>query len=126
MTVLTLKLSSEAYRRLQEQAAHLGKSPQAVAQEWLAERAERLTAVHESLARSSAIYMVDAPPAEPEDDRERAYQALRAAGLLTDLDPNLRRLADPMVHLESVRAALGRAGGKSLSEIVLEQRGLEK
>ena len=126
MTVLTLKLSPEAYRRLQEAAARLGKSPQAVAQEWLAERAEQLTTVHEGLARSSAIYMVDVPPVEPEDDRERAYQALRAAGLLTDLDPNLRRLADPMVHLESVRAALARAGGKTLSEIVLEQRGLEE
>lgn len=149
MTVLTLELSPDAYRRLHEEAARLGKSPQVVAQEWLAERMAQLSAIQygvqvsgelagrpgmeaappdKGLALeqySTAIPVVDAPPARPESDRERACQALCAAGLLTDLGPNLRRLANPMVRLESVRAALGRAGGKTLSEIVLEQRGLE-
>jgi len=104
MNVLTLRLPPQVYRRLREEAARLGKSPQVVAEEWLAER-------------------LTPPAAAPDSDRERARQALRAAGLLSELGPNLRRLADPTMHLESVRAALGRAGGKTLSEIVLEQRG---
>jgi len=61
--------------------------------------------------------------AKPDSDREKARQSLYAAGLLTELGPNLRGLADPTVRLENVRAALGRAGGKTRSEIVLEQRG---
>ena len=63
------------------------------------------------------------PSATPDSDRERARQVLRAAGLLTELGPNLRKLADSTVRLEDVQAALARAGGKTLSEIVLEQRG---
>jgi hypothetical protein len=63
------------------------------------------------------------PNTTPDNDRERAHQALRTAGLLTEPGPNLRKLADPMVRLEDVEAALARAGGKTLSEIVLEQRG---
>ena len=63
------------------------------------------------------------PSARPASERERARQVLRAAGLLTELGPNLRRLADSTVRLEDVQAALARAGGKTLSEIVLEQRG---
>mgnify|MGYP001141604300 CR=1 FL=1 len=104
MTVLNLKLPPEVYRRLHEEADRLGKPPQVVAEEWLAERL--------------------APPATaPSSDREKAHQALRAAGLLTELGPKLRRLANPTVGMEEVSAALGRAGGKTLSEIVLEQRG---
>ena len=61
--------------------------------------------------------------AKPDSERERARQVLRAAGLLTELGPNLRKLADSTVRLEDVQAALARVGGKTLSEIVLEQRG---
>ena len=105
MVALNLKLPPHVYRRLREEAARLGKSPQVVAQEWIVERPTP-------------------SPAAVSSDRERARQALRAAGLLTELGPNLRRLADPTVRLEDVRTALNRAGGgKSLSEIILEQRG---
>jgi hypothetical protein len=104
MAALTLKLPPHVYRRLREEAARLGKPPQVVAQEWLIER-------------------LTPPITAPSSDRERARQALRAAGLLTELGPNLRRLADPTVCLEDVRAALDRAGGKTLSEVILEQRG---
>jgi hypothetical protein len=98
MMVLTLELPAEAYRQLREEAARLGKSPQVVAEEWLV---KQLTL----------------------SDRERARQALQAAGLLTELGPNLRKLADPTIRLEDVGAALAQAKGKTLSEIVLEQRG---
>ena len=50
-------------------------------------------------------------------------QALRAAGLLVELSPTLRARIDPTVRQEDVEASLARAGGKPLSEIVLEQRG---
>jgi len=130
MTVLTLKLSPEAYRRLHEEAARLGKSPQIMAQEWLAERAAQLSAIHYGVQVSGELASrpgIEAAPPDKglalEQPSERARQALRAAGLLTDLGPNLRRLADPAVRLEDVNAALARAGGKPLSEIVLEQRG---
>ena len=101
---LTLELAPEMYRRLREEAEQLGETPQAVARQWLAER----LAAHAPTAAS---------------DRERARQALAEAGLLTELGPNLHRLADSSVRLERVVAALSRAGGKPLSEIVLEQRG---
>lgn len=104
MTASNLKLPPQVYRRLHEEADRLGKPPQVVAQEWLIER-------------------LTPSPAAVSSDRERARQALRAAGLLTELGPNLHRLADPTVRLEDVRTALNRAGGKSLSEIILEQRG---
>jgi hypothetical protein len=97
MTTLTMELPPEIYHRLREEAERLGKPPQVVAQEWLV---ERLTG-----------------------DRGKARQALQSAGLLTELSPHLSELADSTVRLEDVRAALARAGGKPLSEIVLEQRG---
>ncbi|MBN1933482.1 MAG: hypothetical protein JW934_02390 [Anaerolineae bacterium] len=104
MTVLTVQLSSDAYRRLREEAIRLGKSPQDVASEWLVEKL--------SLAAAA-----------PAGERGLARQALREAGLLTELGPHLRERADAVVCLDDVSAALGRAGGKSLSEVVLEQRG---
>ena len=104
MTTLTLELPPEAYRRLHEEAHRQGKSPQLVAQEWLIERLSPLN------------------PA-PDSTREQVRRALRAAGLLVGLSPDLRRRADPTVQPEDVEASLARAGGKPLSEIVLEQRG---
>jgi len=107
MTALNLKLPPQVYRRFCEEAARLGKSPQVVTQEWIVER-------------------LTPSPAGVSTDRERARQALRAAGLLTELGPNLRRLADPTVRLGEIRVALDRSGGKTLSEIVLEQWGLKE
>jgi predicted transcriptional regulator len=104
MTTLTVELPPEAYRRLHEEAHRQGKSPQLVAQEWLIERLSPLN------------------PA-PDSTREQVRRALRAAGLLVVLSPDLRQRADPTVQPEDVEASLARAGGKPLSEIVLEQRG---
>ncbi len=104
MTELTLELPPDAYRRLNEAASRLGKQPKTVAEEWLVER----------LTQSNAT---------PDNDRERARKALHDAGLLTQIGPNLRELADPTIPLEEVNAFLDPAGGKTLSEIILEQRG---
>lgn len=104
MTTLTLELPPEVYRRLHEEADRLGKPPQIIVQEWLVER-------------------LTSPAPTPGSDREKAQQALRAAGLLVNPSPDLRVRVGPTVHLEDVEAALARAGGKPLSKIVLEQRG---
>lgn len=104
MTTLTLELAPTIYQRLREEADRLGKPAQVVAQELLTERLAILAVA-------------------PDNERERVRQVLQKAGLLTELDPELRKLADPTVSLEEVRAALDRVKGPSLSEIVLEQRG---
>jgi plasmid stability protein len=102
MSQLTINLPQEIFERLREQATHAGKPIELLASEWLAERL---------------------PPAKL-SERERAREVLRAAGLLTELGPELkRRAAESTASLEDVSAALSRAGGKPLSEIVIEQRG---
>jgi len=99
-----LELSPETYGRLRDEASRLGTSLPAIAHDWLIER----------LAVS---------PAPSLDERARVRQALSMAGLLTELGPELRVRADPTISLEEVQAALSRAGGKPLSEIIIEQRG---
>jgi hypothetical protein len=101
---LTLELSPDLYRRLHWEASHAGKPASVMAQEWLAER-------------------LAAAPSPAFDERERVTQVLRAAGMLAELGPELSARADPTISLEEVRASLDRAGGKPLSEIILEQRG---
>jgi predicted DNA-binding antitoxin AbrB/MazE fold protein len=48
---------------------------------------------------------------------------LQSAGRLRELSDHLGQRILPGVALEEVRDALGRAAGKPLSEIVIEQRG---
>ena len=103
MTVITLDLPIDVYQRLRDAAGRTGKSVEAVAQELLIERLEA--------------------PA-PVSERERATEILRAAGLLAELGPEEKmRAARSTATLEEVQAALAKGGGKSLSEIVIEQRG---
>lgn len=107
MTTLTLELPPELYERLRAEADRLGKPAPVVARELLAER-------------------LPSPPAPP-DERERTRAVLRAAGLLAEPSPEMRRLAaESTMTLEEVSAALDRAGGQPLSEIILEQRGPKK
>ena len=103
MADLRLELPPSEYKRLQKEAARLGKSPQGLAQEWLTERLNQLN--------SSSL-----------NEKEKAKKALRAAGLLTELSPGLQKLADPSIPLQEVREALSRPGDTSLSQIVIEQR----
>ena len=57
-------------------------------------------------------------------ERERAITVLRVAGLLTELTPEEKeRAKHATMTLEEVRAALDRAGGKPLSEVIIEMRG---
>ncbi len=103
METLTLELSPELYQKLKEEAGRTGQSAETLVAQWVAERLSPL-----------------AVPSE----RERAIAVLRDAGLLTELGPELKRLArESSATLEEVSAALSRPGSKPLSEIILEQRG---
>jgi hypothetical protein len=105
MTELVLELTPNLYERLEAQAKQVGKSAQAVAQEWLVER-------------------LAWPPPAPRGERERAVEALRTARLLTELSPaEKQRAARNTATLEEIRAALDKAGGKPLSALILEMRG---
>lgn len=56
--------------------------------------------------------------------RERAIEVLRQSGMLTELTPEEKeRAKQATMTLEEVRAALDRAGGKPLSEVIIEMRG---
>jgi hypothetical protein len=73
-----------------------------------------------------AVLVVDEAPAAARavSERERATEALRAAGLLAEPSPAMQRLAaESTLTLDEARAILDRAGGKPLSEIILEMRG---
>ncbi|HEX5505652.1 MAG TPA: hypothetical protein VFW96_23745 [Thermomicrobiales bacterium] len=103
MTALTLDLPADLYERLRAEAARQGRPPEAVARAWLAERL---------------------PAPGPAASRERSVAAMRAAGLLAEPRAAMRaRAAGATMTLAEVSAALDRAGGKPLSELVLEQRG---
>jgi hypothetical protein len=100
MTTLTIDLPPEVYAWLRAEAERQGKRPEGIARELLTER-----------------YV---PPA----DRERSIAAMRAAGLLVEPSPAMiARASRATMTLEEVSAALDQAGGKPLSEIILEQRG---
>jgi predicted transcriptional regulator len=102
MATLTIDLSTDLYDRLRAEAERSGQPPEDIAREWLAER-------------------LSAPATS---DRENVREALRAAGLLAELGPEMKkRAARSTATLAEVSALLDRAGGRPLSEIVLEQRG---
>lgn len=109
MTTVIVDLPPDIYAHLQRQATRQGKPVEVLAQEWLAERSSQLA---------------QGEPPAPADERERAIAALRDAGLLTALSPEEKaRAAQSTLTLEDAQAILDRAGGKPLSDIILEMRG---
>ncbi len=107
MTALILDLDPQVYEQIRKEAERTGQPVEAVAEAWLTERAVP--------ARS---------PSAAAGERERTIQILRDAGLVAAPTPDmLARAAQATATLEEVQAAFARAGGKPLSEIVLEQRG---
>ncbi len=110
MTTLTINLPADVYERLRAVASQQGKPVAEIAQTWLAEH--------------SAHTRTDLPPPAPPGERERLTEVLRAAGLLTELSPEEKaRAAQSDLTLDEARAILDRAGGKPLSEIIIEMRG---
>lgn len=105
MTNILVELDSSEYERLMAEAVRLGKAPDILIQEWVSER-----------LKESQF--------NPIDNKEQTIQALRAAGLLAEISPGLRNLADLSISLEEVQNALSRdKNSKSLSQIVIEGRG---
>lgn len=103
MTVVQVELPQDSYQRLREIAARSGRRVEEVAQELLIEQL---------------------PPPAPSDERKHATDVLRAAGLLAELAPaEKERAAHASATLPEVQAALAKGSGKTLSEIVIEQRG---
>ncbi|MBI3942512.1 MAG: hypothetical protein HY326_05815 [Chloroflexi bacterium] len=100
---IEIELPPEIYQRLADEANRAGKPVETIAQEMLIERLLRPAIANE---------------------RERATEILRAAGLLAELSPEEKeRAARSTATLEEVQAAFAATAGKSLSEIVIEQRG---
>lgn len=101
MTTLTVDLPADVYQRLQDKATRAGRPIEALAEELLTEQVT-----------------------PPKSERERAREVLRAAGLLAEPSAAMKaRAAQATMSLAEVQAALDRAGGKPLSEIIIEQRG---
>jgi len=110
MTTLTIELPTDVYTRLSAVATQQGTPIETLAQQWLTER--------------SAQARTDLPPPAPPGERERVLAVLRATGLLAESGPELKaRAARSKLTLEQAQAILNRAGGKPLSEIILEMRG---
>lgn len=106
MTTLTLELPPPIYERLRYEAEQQGASVETFAQELLAKGLPPLV------------------PLAPPTERERAIAALRAAGLLTELSPEMKKLAaESTATLQEVQVLLDEAGGPPLSELILEMRG---
>ena len=102
MTTLTLDLPPVIYEQLRTAAAQSQTTVEAVAQSWITEKA----------ATSSP------------DKREHVRAVLRSAGRLAELSPREKEIAaQSTLTLEEARAILDRAGGKPLSELILEMRG---
>ncbi len=105
-TTLAIELPSEVYRRLQQKAAEIdiaiGKLASEAIETWLASSDDVQDRRHK---------------------REQVRQKLRQAGLFRPLSEQLRNRIIPDVKHEEVESALARAGGKPLSEIIIEQRG---
>lgn len=102
MTVLQLELPAEVYQRLRQEAERVGKPVETLAQEWLLERVRPASLI----------------------ERERTREVLQAAGLLTELTPEEKAVADHCsVTLEEVQAMFEGMSGPPVSEIVIEQRG---
>ncbi len=100
MTTMTLDLPAELYQRLQEAAIRAGRPVDDLITVWLQERLTR-----------------------PKGERERTIEILRTAGMLAEPSTEMKaRAAQATMSLAEVQAALDRAGGKPLSELIIEQR----
>jgi predicted transcriptional regulator len=105
MTLLTLELKSDLYKRLRHRADRLGKTPQQLAEDLLTRE----------LVESSV---------EGNQEQRQVTAALQSAGLLTVLTPDEKQQAEAVTAtLNEVRTALDRTIGKPLSEAIIEMRG---
>ncbi len=97
MSAITIDISPEVYRQLEEEARKVGKAPEDLTRELLE------AALH---AREGV-------------EKGKMQEVVRS----TSLSESLKRKIIPGVTLDEVRKALTQAGEPSLSEIISEQRG---
>jgi DNA repair photolyase len=102
MTV-TIQIPDDVMQKLQQRANREGIEPYSLATDILRNALE--------------------PGSTPTSERAAVLQALREAGLLVELSPELRKKIIPGVTHKEVREALARAGGQPLSEMAIQQRG---
>ena len=103
MGTIVIDIPPEIYKQLEEQARSTGKALEVFSRELL-QKAVR--------ARQ-----------ESQHPYSTAREVLQASARIRPLSQVLRRKIIPSVTLDEVRTALTQAGGPSLSEIILEQRG---
>ena len=99
-TTIIVELSDTAHEQLKRRAEAMGSSPEALSREILERE-------------------LDTCVAEPKSPRE----ILAAAGQVRPIGANLRSTIKRDVSLAKVRAAFAAAGGPTLSDLILEQRG---
>jgi len=100
MPTLTLEVPTVTYQKLQQEATRLNKSMQLIVMEWLAEK-------------------FTLPPT----NHEATDQVLKAAGLLSELSPQLQQRArSATMTLPEIIQLLSSVKGQSLSDILLEHR----
>ena len=104
METITVTLPSETYHLLEEQARRAGKKPTQILVELLEEAMKKKRKGFSKTARS-------------------AVHILAASDRLRTLSPHLQSKIIPDVSLKDVKATLQKAGSKSLSDIIIEQRG---
>lgn len=103
MNTITIDLSPETYRRLEEQAQKAGQAVEVLSR----------TLLEAALKSSEGV-------------RHRTTrEILQAAGRARPLSETLRSKILPGVTLDEVRAILAHATGPSLSDIIQEQRGVK-
>lgn len=104
METITVTLPDETYKLLQERARRTGKPAHKVLLELLEEALKK---------NSSAL----------PKQKQSAAQILKASGRLCILSPHLQEKIISSVTLKDVQATFRKRSGKSLSDIIIEQRG---
>lgn len=103
MHTITIDLSPEAYKRLEEQAHSVGQAPEVLSRALL----------------ETALQAREAAPSRT------VREVLHTAGRLRPLSATLRRTIIPGVTLDEVRTILAQATGPALSDIIREHRGTQ-
>ncbi len=118
MDTLVVQVPEKIREKLDERAKAEGKDAQAIALEILARDLGAPESQIETQPQASP-----APLYETEKEKhDRVYKKLREEGLIVPLSDELKKLIKPGVNREEVIDAMTQAGGKSLSQIVIEQR----
>lgn len=131
MDVMMVEVPERIREQLHQRALSEGKDARTVALEIL-ERGLRAPAEKAELPAAPTLAEKTEPPPEPapaaaayesEAARyERVYKKLREEGLIVPLSDELKKMITHDVDREEVIEAMTQAGGKPLSQIVIEQR----